>query len=502
MYIIILIVIKCYMKGVLEVESKKVLNIYKVIAILSAYKSCIRNRSAVDLEKVMQDIIIRKPVLDKIIKATKFEDIDAIELKNLQVNLERYSCKNLDECQEFLLSIYDHISDKDRKLLKRLGLDIEKVVKVEVSEVPKVPEVPEDPLERFRKIGEDMDDWDYEDDIISDDEDTKKAVRKRDRLLKEALKKFFIDEKFYFNFLEDIEFELKRREKELNRIGVKTGTQADDTVLTALRNREVEREKFRDREVEKEFSDGYAKTGEIKGKEEKKKFLEKIQQEAEECKNFNELERLLLMYTTGRGCDYMNGFLRGDMSAIKAVVKPIDEFEEEEKKKELKPNLKNSSWDTDLNVDFNLLLDTALNAFRLRKGLTKGTLDHVTEVYKGISLDRMKRALGLKDSDTMDDVIDYINRKKPVYKTREFTSTSTYYEVAKLNAFRLKNVGKSVIMNIKLNRGTVFGKDLSKTGFGKRSDTTEVVLMSNQKIKLNSAKKKEKLMEIECETIR
>lgn len=458
-------------------ESKKVLNTYKVVAILTAYKDCIKRHSYTSKD-ALSDNLIRMPIVDKVIRAKNFEDIDAIELKNLQKALERFPCKNIDECQKFLSEIYDSIPDEDYKLLKRLGLDISEKAVGKVDEDPDEDPDEDEALKEFRRIGKEIEDWD---DDISDDEDDdgsqaeerkrekerEKAIKERDKRLKMALERFFINNEFYSNFLEDIELEFERREIELNKVGVKTGTSTDDSVLAAFRKREKEREAF----------------------------LEKIEKEAKNCKSFNELERLLLMYTTGRGCDYMNGFLRGDMSAIKADVKPVDESEEK-----LKPNLKNSSWDTDLNVDLNLLLDTALNAFKLRKSLAKGKLDHVAKVYKGISLDRIKRALGLEDSYTMKKVMEYINKNKPIYKTREFTSTSTDYSMARGHACRVKNTGQSVIMNIELEKGTVFGKDLSKTSFDKYEVGSEVVLMSNQKIKLNKAKIKENLLEIECET--
>lgn len=228
-------------------ESKKVLNTYKVVAILTAYKDCIRRHSYTSKD-ALSDNLIRMPIVDKVIRAKNFEDIDAIELKNLQKALERFPCKNIDECQKFLSEIYDSIPDEDYKLLKRLGLDISEKAVGKVDEDPDEDEA----LKEFRRIGKEIEDWD---DDISDDEDDdgsqaeerkrekerEKAIKERDKRLKMALERFFINKEFYSNFLEDIELEFERRERELNKVGVKTGTSTDDSVLAAFRKREKEK---------------------------------------------------------------------------------------------------------------------------------------------------------------------------------------------------------------------------------------------------------------------
>ena len=77
-------------------------------------------------------------------------------------------------------------------------------------------------------------------------------------------------------FIEGVNLEIQKRRKKLDNIGVSADRSVDDSLLIA--------------------------------------FKKKI----EGCKTFNDIEDLLLLYTTTIGCDLINGFLRGDMSAVKS----------------------------------------------------------------------------------------------------------------------------------------------------------------------------------------
>lgn len=254
-------------------------------------------------------------------------------------------------------------------------------------------------------------------------------------------------------FIEGVNLEIQKRRKKLDNIGVSADRSVDDSLLIA--------------------------------------FKKKI----EGCKTFNDIEDLLLLYTTTIGCDLINGFLRGDMSAVKS------------KKIAIK-----SSWGNDLHVSFDVLLDSAIKALELKKELKYGELENNLEVYKGLSIERFFEFIRPNDCSAsfksqdgdyntkMKTVVDYLNKYKPTYSTKDITSTSTDRNIA--IDWHASRHTYPVLMEILLTPGVSFGKDFSKTSFGTDDYNKEVILKPKQKIKILEAHMDKKLIVTTCKTIK
>ncbi len=241
-------------------------------------------------------------------------------------------------------------------------------------------------------------------------------------------------------------------------------------------------------------------------------LLDIIRTKALECKTFNEVEDLLLYYTTAQGGDLINSFLRGDLSVFGTE------------------NVKlKSSFGTNQKVSVSLLLNTMLQALKLKNTIMYGTIDTQIKVYRGLGFERLlyfinvdksklekNTGRGLKNIGRLigrklkniDRLIEYINQNKPIYSADSMTSTTTQKNIAVGHA--LKHVQRSgsefgVVMSITLNKNTSFGKDLSTTTFGPDDKNKEVILKPQQKIKLIRAKKyfdpayEKTVVEVECQ---
>ena len=388
----------------------KVLNYYKLLFLLMSYENSFSSgRSSKNLPKTLTNALVRKPAVNKLIKANDFSQIDSVALKSLYNDLEILSFNpsrfnNIQSiCKKTVGEWKSLISAEDIKLLKKLG------VKKSFS---------------------------------SSTEDSKEV----------GLNNVLISKRFCHsmieNFMDDIEKELKSREKKIRKVGVDKEHSIDDSLLIPFR---------------KKLSN---------------------------CETFNDIEDLLLTYTTSTGCDLMNGFLRGDLTTLKSKELELD-----------------SSWGTDLNVSFDLLLDVVLKSLKLKKEVIRGTLDEDITVYKGLTLKRFMKNTGIPkdvmgDFGAEENVARYIqnySRGHLYYKTSEITSTSLDRNVAIDQAKRNEYEG-SVVMEINVKKGTAFGKDFRKTSFGSDDYNKEVILMPNQKIEILGAYSNN-MLHVSCQTV-
>lgn len=230
-------------------------------------------------------------------------------------------------------------------------------------------------------------------------------------------------------------------------------------------------------------------------------LLDIVRTKALECDTLDEVEDLILYYTTAQGGDLINGFLRGDLSLFRTGKTQL-----------------RSSFGTDKTVSCSLLLDTILKALTLRKVIMYGTIDTQTRVYRGLGFEGLLKFINVDKASlkkntgrllkNIDRLVKYVNKNKPIYSTNAVTSTTTEKNIAIGHAVR--NARRSdtefgVVMNIALNKGTSFGKDFSTTTFSSDDWNKELILKPQQKITLVSARKKHflgpsTLVEIKCQT--
>ncbi len=229
-------------------------------------------------------------------------------------------------------------------------------------------------------------------------------------------------------------------------------------------------------------------------------LLDIVRNKVLKCETLDEVEDLILYYTTAQGGDLINGFLRGDLSIFRTG----------------KAKLK-SSFGTDKTVSCSLLLDTIIKALTLRNTIMYGTIETQTKVYRGLGFEGLLLFLNLdksslqkgtdKNLKNIDRLVNYINKNKPIYSTNAITSTTTEQNIAVGHAIRnaQRNGAEfGVVMDIDLNKGTSFGKDFSTTTFGSEDWNKEVILKPQQKINLVSAKKRKffgygPVVEIKCQ---
>lgn len=221
-----------------------------------------------------------------------------------------------------------------------------------------------------------------------------------------------------------------------------------------------------------------------------------FKQKLKKCESFDDVNDLLLYYTTGQGCDYINGFLRGDMSLSYSA------------KNEIK-----SSWGSSLTVPVSILIDTVIKSLKLKKELMYGVLEDKVTVYRGTSLEKLLPRIGVTEEmvkagtvkagisygyseDEQEDVDDedkkqwrtdaineFIVDGHSIYLDKGVTSTSLSQSIARGHAKRKKT---PTLLSINLVKGTAFGKDLSKK-FGDDDYNQEVILKPGQKIKFVNA---------------
>lgn len=394
-------------------KNSKILNDYKLLVLLLSYFN------SEELDKV-NNALIRKPVVDKLIKVTNFSDIDDSVLNLLEVMIEKLDSAKATEqiC----------ISDIEGKLV----------------ELAKNHAIPISDSYLLKK-------WGIKDQSIS-------GIRKE-------ISHIFPSQKFLEttikNFRKDIFHEIEAREKKISKLGINKGLSLDDSILID--------------------------------------FNKKLSS----CKSFNDVENLLLYYTTTVGGDLINGFLNGDLTVFNSK----------------KPELK-SSWGTPTKVSFNLLIDNAIKALELKKKVIYGALNSIITVYRGIDLERLLRYTKIDKDDLFCErscfdrfievfekdekaklqrrLVKYINVKKPIYQTNSITSTSLDRDIAV--EYHSKRHDIPILMTIALKKGTAFGKDFSKTSFGSDDYNREVILKPSQKIKLNSAKLENNLIILNCVT--
>ncbi len=374
-------------------ENTKVLDAYKVLTLLFG----IREPS------------FQVSVIKKIINAKNFSEIDDGALKMIEGFPESLLSRPLEELKQFFSAdLIAGMSSEDWNLLKKSGINVLRIQKDPTS-------------------GE-----------------------------KEILG-FFPNERAYKamlnNFRNDISCELKKREKKIEKLGVKEGRSNDDSILAAFDNK------------------------------------------LSKCKDLDDVEALLGYYMQGSGADLMNGFLRGDLTTVK--------------KRKLKSQFGGSN-----NISFSLLLDSALKALALRKITMYGTLDDVTTVYRGmgingflkcIKVDENKLSKEFTDVKKVDDMlVNYVNKHMPLFQSASISSTSLEKSIAETFAELAPDEFK-IIMEISLKKGTAFGKNISKTfaGSGEMGQLAkEIILKPMQKIKVKSAElQSPDFIVVECETI-
>ena len=428
--------------------------------------------------KKLADMLARKPIISRLIRADYFSDIDDVTLNMLKGEVEKESkkLKPFDDirliCEKTVGEWRSLIPPEDIKLLKALGV--------------------RKPFSSSTKVSEEV-----------------------------GLKNVFISEKFYCkmieHLMEDIKAEIESRGREIEKFAptripdkpkgqknqnatepvVGKKHSVDDSLLVPFRKKLASSE-----------TDKLTKSSKAS-----KSFVERFKDQLLDCKNLDSIEELLLTYTTREGCDLMNGFLRGDLTTLKS------------KKLALKP-----SWGSDLNVSFNLLLDIVTKSLKLKKELMRGTIDEDTTLYKGLSLDKFMEYTGIPKSAAayvgdyygeydyyeeyaehekyeeaelkLKAVAEYItnyNGGHLCYKSPEMTSTSLDSFTAVQHAEKFKDSGR-VVMEICVKKGTAFGKDFSKTSFGPDDSNKEVLLMPNQKIKILGAYF-DYILRVKCETV-
>lgn len=435
----------------------------------------------------LADMLARKPIVSKLIRADYFSQIDDVTLNTLKGEVEK-EFKKLDAfeymqdiCEKTVGEWRSIIPAEDIKLLKALGV--------------------KKPFSSSTKNSSEV-----------------------------GLKNVFISKRFYRkmieHLMEDIDAEIKSREKEIEKFAperipdrpkgqrnqgstepvVGKRHSVDDSVLIPFRKKLSSYEAAEAAETSEDSKTSEtsksSKTSKSKSLS-KKSFVERFKDELLDCKNLDSIEELLLTYTTSTGCDLMNGFLRGDLTTIKS------------KKLALNP-----SYGTNLNVSFNLLLDIVAKSLKLKKELMRGTIDEDITLYRGLSLDKFMKYTGIPKNvkenvggnyaeyygevvSPSKAVAEYITNYSGgylCYKSPEMTSTSLDSFAAGQHSRKFKS-GEQVFMEINVKKGTAFGKDFSKTSFGSDDSNYEVLLMPNQKIRILKAFPLQTTLRVECETV-
>lgn len=167
-------------------KNAKVLNDYKLLVLLLSYMEW------EEPDKV-DNALIRKPLTDKVIKATNFSDIDDGALELLKLRIEKLACKS----SSGLFGLFEIVSVLTDLATKHL--------------------IPTDDISLLKKFG------------IKDFCPSK---------IKNEILKIFVSEKFLRatvkNFRNDIEYEMDTREKEISKLGVSKDSSLDDSILTAF----------------------------------------------------------------------------------------------------------------------------------------------------------------------------------------------------------------------------------------------------------------------------
>lgn len=440
------------------VKKRKVLNYYKIMFLLISYNNSFESSSFGTIAK-LANMLARKPVISKLIRADYFSQIDDVTLNMIKEVAEK-ELKRLDAfeymqeiCEKTVGEWKSLISAEDIKLLKALGV--------------------RKPFSSSTKDSEEV-----------------------------GLKNVFISKRFYRemveHLMEDIEAEIKSREKEIEkfapeRIPDESEVQKNQGVTEPV----VSKRHSVDDSLLVPFR---KKLSSSETDESTKSFVNRFKDELLDCKNLDAIEELLLTYTTDRGCDLMNGFLRGDLTTLKS------------KKLKLNP-----SWGTNLNVSFNLLLDIVTKSLKLKKELMRGTIDEDITLYRGLSLDKFIEYTGMPKNVTESASDEYYGEFEPplkavakyitdyswghlYYKSPEMTSTSLNSFTARQHSEKFKE-GERVFMEINVKKGTAFGKDFSKTSFGPDDSNYEVLLMPNQKIRILEAFPYQSFLRVNCETV-
>lgn len=288
------------------------------------------------------------------------------------------------------------------------------------------------------------------------------------------------------DLVNNINKECKHRLTMSREATISTGGSVDDTVIDLRHQKKIHKDFLKDLEGT-------------------------ITEEVKKAKDLEKLEELYLFYTTTRGCDLTNAFLRGDLSLVN--VDP-------DKSKKLK-----ASWNTDLTVDPETFLDIMSKALKLKKNLMSSEIPEDMTVYRGVGFDKLLSSVGNNNSKNVDVIKSCIEKlgdkdskltsqdfsgNNIVYQSKGITSTSTDKMIAQGNAQRSKKSitldnGKQftcqLIMKINVKKGTAFGKDFEDTTFGNDDYNSEVILAPDQKIKINSASIEGKYIVLDCETI-
>ena len=184
-----------------------------------------------------------------------------------------------------------------------------------------------------------------------------------------------------------------------------------------------------------------------------------------------------------------------------------------------------ASWGNALTVDPETFLDIMTKALKLKKNLMSSEIPEDMTVYRGVGFDKLLSSVGNNNSKNVDVIKSCIEKlgdkdskltsqdfsgNNIVYQSKGITSTTTDKMLAQGHAQRsLKFITNPVesefacmlIMEIKLKKGTAFGKDFRNTTFGSDDYNSEVILAPDQKIKINSASLEGKYIVLDCETI-
>lgn len=257
------------------------------------------------------------------------------------------------------------------------------------------------------------------------------------------------------NFADNIDAELKNRERKIQKLGISKGKSLDDSLLV-------------------EFN-----------------------QRLKKCEELNDIEELLLYYTMGLGADLMNGFLKGDLSLFKSRSK-----------------LK-ASWGSSQVVTPSVLLDSAVNALKLRDSIIYGKIKRPTVLYRGVGIlnflecinmdeNKIRKLVPNSNDKSLENLlIEYVNSNEGIiYRSLGVTSTTINNKIAEWHAQRYKSNGQyPIIMEIYLQANSTFGKDFRETSFSKYDANQEVILKPGQKIELGGACKMKDYISICCVTI-
>lgn len=239
-----------------------------------------------------------------------------------------------------------------------------------------------------------------------------------------------------------------------------------------------------------------------------KDFLEEIEGKVTDAvikaKDFDEIERLYLAYTTSRGGDLINAFLRGDLSLV-------------ELKKDLKREKQDASWGTDLTLDPATFVEIMDKALKLKKNLMTSKIEDEMTVYRGVSfakvlasvknnnpknVDIVKSRIEDMSKENFEMVDKSFSNERIIYQSKDITSTTTDRNNALGHAQRTRKSDDilRIVMVIKLKKGTAFGKDFKNTTFGEDDYNSEVVLAPEQKIRINDVEREGETIFLNCET--